>query len=390
METLTMKQPKLAELLAPYELPNRRVEAWRYTPFEELASCQLREPANNPKLDSLPYDPSPVYEDSYKVFILDFDLFFIDPELSDFIEMTEPDNLEDEFLTHINHAYAEDKMCLKIPEGHKMDKPIELFYFAHENTLVNGQVRIVLGKGAKALLIEHFESEAESFSNFQKKIVLEQASQLDHVIFQAEDKESRHYTYSDIETETLAGYNAFLLNNGGRKTRFEAVADISGVDSYVHISGVNLIDGDSHNDVTLHYNHLVENCSSRQHFKTVLADKATGVFQGKIFVDREAQKTDGYQLNNALILSDKAQMNSKPELEIYADDVKCSHGATTGELDADSLFYLRSRGLTKEQATGLLIEAFVGEAILDIAQDDIQEIVKGVASSWLGDHDDEI
>ena len=386
MENLKMPQPKTEKLLWDFDLPNRRLEAWKYTSFENLAHLDLRMPSNDLGTESLPYEPSPVFEESYKIFVLDFDAFYFDPELEPYTYMEEADKVEKDYLVDINTHYAQDKLRFVIPKNTKLEKPVEIFYFAGETTLVNGQLEITLEEGAELSLVEHYEGDNGAFSNFVKTIDLNQGSVMHHTMFQLEDHESCHYQKTEIQTQENAHYHGFIVNNGALKARIEIEADIVGQNGSVNVSGINLIDEERLNDITLFYKHVAENCNSRQHFKTVLADKATGVFQGKIYVDQQAQKTDGYQLNNALILSDKAQMNSKPELEIYADDVKCSHGATTGQVDMDSLFYLRSRGLTKAQATSLLIEAFVGEAILDIKDEQTQGYVKDIASQWLGDH----
>lgn len=381
-----MPQPKTEKLLWDFDLPNRRLEAWKYTSFENLGQLDLKIPSNDLEAESLPYEPSPIYEASYKIFVLDFDAFYFDPELELYTKMGEPDKGAKDYLVDINASYAQDKLTITIPKNYKLEKTVEIFYFAAENTLVNGQIEIILEEGAELSLIEHYDGESGAFSNFVKTIHLDKGSVMQHTIFQLEDHEACHYQKMDVQTQEDAHYHSFVMNNGALKARIELEADMLGEKGSVNVSGINLIDEERHNDITLLYKHIAPECNSRQHFKTVLTDKATGVFQGKIYVDQQAQKTDGYQLNNALILSDKAQMNSKPELEIYADDVKCSHGATTGQIDKDALFYLRSRGLTKAQATSLLIEAFVGEAIIDIKDETIRDVMKEIAAQWLGEH----
>jgi Fe-S cluster assembly protein SufD len=149
------------------------------------------------------------------------------------------------------------------------------------------------------------------------------------------------------------------------------------------VSGLSLLAGKQHSDTTICVEHIAPHCKSSQFFKTVLNDQSRGVFQGKIHVHKDAQKTDGYQLSNNLLLSRLAEMDVKPELEIYADDVKCSHGTTTGELDETPLFYLMSRGISKEDARKLLLEAFLGEVLDKISHDDVRTLFDERVHLWL-------
>ena len=150
-----------------------------------------------------------------------------------------------------------------------------------------------------------------------------------------------------------------------------------------HLTSINLLSGMQHGDTTILIEHTAPHCRSNQFYRTILDDSARGVFQGKVHVHKIAQKTDGYQLSNAILLSEKAEMDTKPELEIYADDVRCSHGATTGQLDEEPVFYLRSRGLSEKEARELLIQAFVDEVVDKIVDEDIQASVREKTGQWL-------
>ncbi|MFN6977697.1 MAG: SufB/SufD family protein, partial [Gemmobacter sp.] len=169
----------------------------------------------------------------------------------------------------------------------------------------------------------------------------------------------------------------------GRLTRNEAVIDLAGHDASAHIAGAVLGDGDFHQDDTVFMIHGGERCESRQVFKKVLKNGAVGVFQGKILVKPGAQKTDGYQISQSLLLDENSQFLAKPELEIYADDVKCSHGSTTGAIDETALFYLRARGVPLAVAQSLLVMAFVAEAIDEIADPALAEDVRDRLEGWL-------
>ena len=161
---------------------------------------------------------------------------------------------------------------------------------------------------------------------------------------------------------------------------------LTGDDAVAHVAGACVGDGDFHHDDTVFVTHDAVNCESRQVFKKVLRNGATGVFQGKILVKQGAQKTDGYQISQSLLLDDDSQFLAKPELEIYADDVACSHGSTSGAIDEDSMFYLRSRGVPEAQAKNLLVLAFLAEAVEEIESEDIAEEILGRLSDWLERH----
>ena len=177
-------------------------------------------------------------------------------------------------------------------------------------------------------------------------------------------------------------YDSFLLNMGSRLARNDVHARMSGADAMVHLNCAQLLRGRQHGDFTTALSHDAPRGQSRQTVRNVLDGAARGVFQGRINVARIAQKTDGYQMNHALLLSAEAEIDSKPELRINADDVKCSHGATVGELDADQLFYLRSRGVPAADARAMLIRGFLSESLADIGRDDVRALFEAAVDSW--------
>ncbi len=178
-------------------------------------------------------------------------------------------------------------------------------------------------------------------------------------------------------------FKSFTLTANGVLTRNEAVIELTGDDSVAHLAGAAVGDGTFHHDDTVFVTHAAERCESRQVFKKVLKNGAVGVFQGKILVKQGAQKTDGYQISQSLLLDDDSQFLAKPELEIYADDVKCSHGSTSGAIDETALFYLRSRGVPEKAAQSLLVLAFLAEAIAEIEDETIAEDIRSRLESWL-------
>jgi Fe-S cluster assembly protein SufD len=180
-----------------------------------------------------------------------------------------------------------------------------------------------------------------------------------------------------------ATFKTFTLTEGGKLTRNEVVFDLVGDDAVGHCAGTILASGDTHIDNTVFVTHSGLRGESRQVFKSVLDGQGRSVFQGKIFVRPTAQKTDGYQLSQSILLSDTAEFDVKPELEIYADDVKCSHGTTTGAMDETALYYLRSRGIPRRQAEAMLVEAFADEAIAEIEDDTLAQAMRGLVAEWM-------
>ena len=208
-------------------------------------------------------------------------------------------------------------------------------------------------------------------------------AKLHHIRIQKDSVEGINTNMVSINAERDSVYEGFTLNLGGKLTRHESHAQIEGENAEVSFNGVNLLSGEQHGDTTILIEHKAPHCRSNQFYRTLLDDKARGVFQGKVHVHKPAQKTDGYQLSNTLLLSPEAEMDTKPELEIYADDVKCSHGATTGQLDEEPLFYLRQRGLSEAQARFLLVQAFVDEVLDKVEDEALRDDIAKDTNSWL-------
>jgi len=208
-------------------------------------------------------------------------------------------------------------------------------------------------------------------------------ARLDHVRLIEDSREAFNISSSVVTLGAHAHFNTFGMTSGSSASRYQAVIAFAGEGSRVETNGVNLLNGRQHADTTLFLDHAVPNCASREIFRAVVDDRGHSVFQGRIVVRPKAQKTDAKMMTRALLLSDEAEADNKPELEIFADDVTCGHGATTGALDESLLFYLRARGLSEKEAQALLIQAFVGEAIESIASDTLRELAISAAQRWL-------
>lgn len=232
-------------------------------------------------------------------------------------------------------------------------------------------------------LIENQSGEGAYWKNMVVQIVIGKNAQLKHYRLYNEAEQGVATVFTHVQIARDATYEAFNFIEGSGLIRNQIHAEIQGEGAHCYLGGINMLKGQQHADTTITIEHQAPNCTSNQTYKSVLDGRAHGVFQGKVHVHQVAQKTDGYQLSNALILSPEAEMDTKPELEIYADDVKCSHGATTGRLDDEPLFYMRARGIPEEQARALLIEAFCAHALDGISDEAMQEIIREKVGSWL-------
>ena len=208
-------------------------------------------------------------------------------------------------------------------------------------------------------------------------------ARLDHVRLIEDGREAFNISSHQVTLGANAHFNTFGMTSGSSVSRYQAVIAFAGEGARVETNGVNLLNGRQHADTTLFLDHAVPNCTSREIFRAVVDDRGHSVFQGRIIVRPHAQKTDAKMMTRALLLSDEAEADNKPELEIFADDVTCGHGATAGALDESLLFYLRARGLSEKEAQALLIQAFVGEAIESIANDALRELAISAAQRWL-------
>lgn len=254
---------------------------------------------------------------------------------------------------------------------------------AHGGEWLSPRQIIHVPDGQEITVIERSGGNNEYWKNSVIQISVGKGAILNHYRLISESTKGVQTNFTHARIGRDAQYNAFTLIEGEGFVRNQIHVELQGDNGTCLLAGVNLLSGDQLADTTITIEHQAPHCRSSQTYKSVLDDKARGVFQGKVHVHQIAQKTDGYQLSNALILSPEAEMDTKPELEIYADDVKCSHGATTGRLDEGPLFYLRSRGVPEAQARALLIEAFCAQAIESIKDDNVREDVRGRISAWL-------
>lgn len=289
----------------------------------------------------------------------------------------------DSALWDLNTAYLSEGVVVDVPAGKSVDKVFTLNLETPDDSFTSLRFIIRLGEGASATLVENHSGQGAYWKNHAVQIVLGKNARLNHVINHADSADGVYTVNSHIRLDRDSHYNGFALNIGGGVMRHQVQADLEGTGGHVSFNGLNLLRGTQHSDTTILVDHKAAHCVSNQFYRSLLDEKSHGVFQGKVHVYEGAQKTDGYQLSNAMLLSPDALMDTKPELEIYADDVQCSHGATTGQMDEEPLFYLRSRGLSEKEARLLLVRAFVEEVVEKIEDEALRAELGKDIETWL-------
>ena len=291
-------------------------------------------------------------------------------------------------MVALNSAMMTDGVVIEVADGVVLAKPLHVVHIASgaAPSAMFTRSLLKLGNAASATLVESYIA-ADGAKAYQVHdalaVSIGDGARLDHVRLIEDSREAFNISSAVLRLGAHAHFNTFGMTSGAGVSRYQAMIAFAGEGSKVETNGVNLLNGRQHADTTLFMDHAVPNCASREIFRSVIDDRGHSVFQGRIIVRPDAQKTDAKMMTRALLLSDEAEADNKPELEIFADDVTCGHGATTGALDESLLFYLRARGLSEKEAQALLIQAFVGEAIESIVNDDLRELAISAAQRWL-------
>ena len=291
-------------------------------------------------------------------------------------------------MVALNSAMMTDGVVIEVADGVVLAKPLHVVHIASgaAPSAMFTRSLLKLGNAASATLVESYIA-ADGAKAYQVHdalaVSIGDGARLDHVRLTEDSREAFNISSAVLRLGAHAHFNTFGMTSGAGVSRYQAMIAFAGEGSKVETNGVNLLNGRQHADTTLFMDHAVPNCASREIFRSVIDDRGHSVFQGRIIVRPDAQKTDAKMMTRALLLSDEAEADNKPELEIFADDVTCGHGATTGALDESLLFYLRARGLSEKEAQALLIQAFVGEAIESIVNDDLRELAISAAQRWL-------
>jgi Fe-S cluster assembly protein SufD len=387
-------------------LPSRRIEEWKYTDLRAL----MREAK---PLAPLPDAAARRWAAESAALLASIDarrIVFVDgsfvPELSDLSDLEPGLSIrsmasaleagDTRVLTRIgpisptadtamalNTAFMRDGAVIDVAAGVALARPIHLVFVAarKEASAVFTRSLAMIGKGARAMLVESHEGSSEQQVNTAMELDVADEAHVDHVKITAAG--ALHVSTMMAAVGAHSRFNEFLFTAGGAVVRNQIFVRFAGTGTIAGIRGASLLKGNQHADTTLLVDHVAEGCTSRETFKSVLDGESRGVFQGKIIVRPGAQKTDAKMATHALLLSDTAESDNKPELEIFADDVQCGHGATSGALDEDLLFYLRARGITQPEAEALLIQAFVGEAVEGIEHAGLRDVLMEQVVKWL-------
>jgi Fe-S cluster assembly protein SufD len=296
--------------------------------------------------------------------------------------------LDGQALVALNAAFMADGAVLRLKPGAVLERPLHLLFLAtgqRAPAVMHLRNVIVAERASDATIVESYAGPegGRYWTNAVTEVVAAPDSVLRHYKLQHESHEAFHLAINQVHLAEGSSYESFVLSLGGRLSRNEIHAALDGARIECRLNGANLLRGRQHADNSTWIDHLKPGSRCSEIYKSVVDDDGHSVFQGKIIVRPDAQKTDAHQLNKTILLSRTAQAESKPELEIHADDVKCSHGAAAGELDREAMFYLRSRGLDEARARQLLIEAFVGELIDEIGAKAVRSHFEDVVSSWL-------
>lgn len=388
--TLAERQRIAAERFAVSGWPDRRQEAWKYT---SLSSLEALAPT---PAESLTATTGFLPDGHHLVFINGHHQPAHDGSLPQGVRITSLEERPDLAMLLDDPAIAEHPVrhrtlsglgsviVLEVEAGTDVSAPLHLVFDNIGNGLSSHPlVLISLGEAASLQLAESHYGTDKGLSAPLMLIQLEEKARLDHVRLQQEGMERHHLGLGLVILGSRSGYHGWALQSGGALSRMEQHMRMAGEDAEAHLTAIYLCRDNQISDVTTGVYHDVPSCHSMQTVRGVLDDQARGVFQGKVRVARDAQHTDGNQMSRALLLSRKCEADAKPELEIYADDVTCSHGATVGELDDDQLFYLLSRGIPLDKARQMLIEAFLGEVLDDLESETVREMLAPVLSNWL-------
>jgi Fe-S cluster assembly protein SufD len=290
---------------------------------------------------------------------------------------------QNHIFTALSTAYTDDGAFIYVPEGKIVEEAIHIIFLTAsdgEKILTQPRNLFIAEKNSQVTIIEHYVgSENEIyFTNAVTEIVAEENAIVDHIKLQEESKRSFHIARMEVDQERSSNFSSHLISTGAELTRNDFNARFNSEGGECTLNGLYMIDGTQLFDAHTLMDHAKPHCNSHEHYKGILDDQSRGVFNGKVIVRQDAQKTNAFQENNNILLSDQALVNTKPQLEIFADDVKCSHGATIGQMDDDAKFYLKSRGIGEEASKGILLHAFASDVVTSIKIESIRDYIEKI------------
>jgi Fe-S cluster assembly protein SufD len=372
-------------------MPTARDEAWKYSPPPPVFSLDLLRPCAGQRS---PAAAATAIENAIQLSFVDGRITAFDPPklpkgvvlapisqqlqtdpewVRRLLSTSTPDKTRG--LLAVNMAHFTDGLLLYVPHGVRLEKPIVMNTATGKDARAHLRVLVQLESGAEATILHHSQSGENSITTHVHELDIGPDARLHHYRLQRDDATAHHLAFTENRVADGATLDHCSFTLGAAWSRHEITTHLLGENAAAQLNAVAMLNGAQHGDFTSIIHHSAPHCQSRQTVRNVLDDRSRGVFQGKIHVHQIAQKTDGYQMNQALLLSPSAEMDSKPELEIYADDVKCSHGATVGQLSEDALFYMQSRGMDAATARALLTQAFAREVLDMIGHDDLRHLM---------------
>ena len=388
---IELKQNSLNEFIKT-GFPNRRDENWKFSDLNQIIKKNIgdlsfyNDYSLSNKIDTSVFIDG--LEHNKIVFVngriekIDFD--YEKKDKIKIIDEPEIDNRSNNFnsLIDLNKAFTNKSCKILIKKDYQLEKPLIIYHLTNDKIKsknINLSLDFQLEENSSLRLIDLFNDNSEkNFLNIFYNFDLKQNAILKNYKIDKIENTNVKYSFNNIEQAANSLSETFILSSGSHFFKNEINCNLNGKYSSAFINGIFSLSNDRHHEVRTTINHLTENTKSYQLIKSVLNDSSKAVYQGKIFVNSEAQKTDGYQLSKAILLNEASEFNAKPELEIYADDVKCSHGSASGSLDEDSIFYLMSRGLNYQQSRELLINGFLLDVVEKITDSEIKNLIKNM------------
>jgi Fe-S cluster assembly protein SufD len=370
--------------------PNKKIEEWKYSDLDHIIKQNISNLNFELKLTGdFNYNNSEILNDFEHNKII-----YVNGKIKNFdFPFEERENIEINYnqdfktsknsinsLINLNNALTFNYSKIRILKNYNFKKPLVIYHFGTKDinsSVINFRSDFVLEENSSLCVINIFKNHSKNnFININQQYKISKNANLKNYRIDSELNSNINYFFTNIDLENNSNSETFIYSAGSKFFRNEINCNLNDKYSSAFISGIINLNESQHHEIKTNINHLSENTKSYQLIKSVLNDSSKGVFQGKIFVDHKAQKTDGYQLSKSLLLDKDAEFDAKPELEIYADDVKCSHGSTSGNLDENSIFYLMSRGLSYKQSKKLLVDGFLNDAIEKITNQDVKKYIK--------------
>ena len=367
--------------------PNKRIEDWKFSDLNQIISANFENLNYSKKNIDKNVDVDLINEFEHnKIIFVDGNISKIDFNHEDKDKFSLKHDLEldeqlnENALLNLNTAFLSSYIKFIVKKGYQFQKPLILYNYLTSDLVSHGlnlRMDINLEDGSSLDIVNIANQNAKNnFLNFRQKINIGKNSVLKNYSLDISPTSNIKYSFNDINLDKNSHLEYFILSKGSKFAKHDINCSLNNDHGSVSLNGIIDLDNEKHHEIKTSINHNEENCKSYQLIKSVLNENSKGVYQGKIYVNSKAQKTDGYQLSRALLLNDDVEFNAKPELEIYADDVKCSHGSTSGNIDENSIFYLMSRGLSHAQSKKLLTNGFLNEVIEKISNKNIKSLIK--------------